>query len=107
LRVGDGGRAFDRGYTGRRARPYPTRWGCGFAVEFDQPCIKPQLRRTEANTFLEELDWLLLRKAIEEPDEGDLVGKAKPIIRAAAPAELHKIFLGQGGGPLERETLPV
>jgi len=70
LRVGDGGRAFDRGYTGRRARHYPTRWGCGFAVEFDQPCIKPQLRRTEANTFLEELDWLLLRKAVEEPDEG-------------------------------------
>jgi len=76
-------------------------------VEFDQPCIKPQLRRTEANTFLEELDWLLLRKAIEEPDEGDLVGKAKPVIRAAAPAELHKIFLDQGGDPLERETLPV
>jgi hypothetical protein len=70
----------------------------------DQPCIKPQLRRTEANTFLEELEWLLLRKAIEEPD---LVGKAKPVIRAAAPAELHKIFLGQGGGLLERETLPV
>ena len=34
-----------------------------FAVEFDQPCIKPQLRRTEANKFLEELEWLLLRKA--------------------------------------------
>ena len=38
-----------------------------FAVEFDQPCIKPQLRCTEANKFLEELEWLLLRKAIEEP----------------------------------------
>jgi hypothetical protein len=43
-----------------------------FAVEFDQPCIKPQLRCTEANKFLEELEWLLLRKAIEEPDEGYL-----------------------------------
>jgi hypothetical protein len=24
-----------------------------FAVEFDQPCIKPQLRRAEANKFLQ------------------------------------------------------
>ena len=45
-----------------------------FAVEFDQPCIKPQLRCTEANKFLEELEWLLLRKAIEEPDEVTLLG---------------------------------
>jgi hypothetical protein len=44
------------------------------AVEFDQPCIKPQLRRAEANKFLEELEWLLLREATQEPDEGDLVG---------------------------------
>jgi hypothetical protein len=45
-----------------------------FAVEFDQPYIKPQLRCTEANKFLEELEWLLLRKAIEEPDEVTLLG---------------------------------
>jgi hypothetical protein len=44
--------------------------------------------------------WLL-RKAIEEPDEGDLVGKAKPVMRAPAHAELHEIFLGQAGGALE------
>jgi len=36
--------------------------GLPFAVEFDQPCIKPQLRRAEANQFLEELEGLLLRK---------------------------------------------
>ncbi|MGA8658838.1 MAG: hypothetical protein WB586_22110, partial [Chthoniobacterales bacterium] len=42
-----------------------------------------------------------MRKAIEEPDEGDLVGKAKPVVRAPVPAELHKIFLGQAGGALE------
>ena len=65
-----------------------------FAVEFDQPCIKPQLRRAEANKFLEELEWLLLWKTIEEPDEGDPVGKAKPVMRAPAPAELHEIFFG-------------
>ena len=69
-----------------------------FAVEFDQPYIKPQLRCTEANKFLEEL---VLRKAIEEPDEGYLVGKAKPVMRAPASAELHEIFLGQAGGALE------
>jgi hypothetical protein len=56
------------------------------------------LRRTEANKFLEELEGLLLRKTIEEPDEGDLVGKAKPVMRAPAPAELREIFLGQAGG---------
>ena len=48
-----------------------------FAVEFDQPCIKPQLRCTEANKFLEEFEWLLLRKAIEEPDEGYLVRQSQ------------------------------
>jgi hypothetical protein len=52
-----------------------------FAVEFDQPCIKPQLRRAEANKFLQQLEWLLLWKAIEEPDKGDLVGKAKPVMK--------------------------
>jgi hypothetical protein len=35
-----------------------------FAVEFDQPRIKPQLRRAKENQFLEGL----LREAIEEPD---------------------------------------
>jgi hypothetical protein len=54
-----------------------------FAVEFDQPCIKPQLRRAEANQFLEELEGLLLRETIEEPDEGDLIGKAKPVMGSA------------------------
>ena len=72
-----------------------------FAVEFDQPCIKAQPRRAEANQFLDELEGRLLREAIEEPDEGDLVGKAKPVMRAPAIAELHEIFLGQAGGALE------
>ena len=35
-----------------------------FAVQFDQPWIKPQLRRAEANQFLEEVEGLLLRKFI-------------------------------------------
>ena len=72
-----------------------------FAVKFDQPCIKTQLRRAEANQFLEELERLLLRETTEEPDEADLVGKAKPVMRAPALAELHEIFLGQAGGSLE------
>ena len=33
-----------------------------FAVEFDQLYIKPQLRRAEANQFLEELEGLLRKK---------------------------------------------
>jgi hypothetical protein len=61
---------------------------------------KHQLHRAEVNQFLEELEGLL-GEAIEEPDEGDLVGKAKPVMRAPALAELHEIFLGQAGGSLE------
>ena len=72
-----------------------------FAVELNQPCIESQLRRAETNQFLEKLEGLLPRKAIEEPDESDLVGKAKSVMRAPAPAELHEIFLGRSGGPLE------
>jgi hypothetical protein len=37
----------------------------------------------------------------EEPDEADLVGKAKPVMRAPALAELREIFLGQAGGSRE------
>jgi hypothetical protein len=59
-----------------------------FAVEFDQPCIKPQLRSAEANQFLEELEWLLLRETVKKPDKGDLVGKTKPVMGAPALAEL-------------------
>ena len=72
-----------------------------FAVEFDQSCIKPQLRRAEGKHFLNELKGLLLREMVKEPNEGDLVGKAKPVMRAPAFAKLHEIFLGQGGGPFE------
>src|SRR5438552_12603938 len=57
-----------------------------FALEFDQPCIKPQLRRAEANQFLEELEGLLLREAIKEPHERDLIGKPKPVMRESKGA---------------------
>ena len=56
-----------------------------FAVEFGQPWIEPQLRRAEANQFLEELEVLLLREAIEEPHEADLIGKANPVYAGVAP----------------------
>jgi len=55
-----------------------------FAVEFDQPCIKPQLRSAEANQFLDELKGLLLRETVKEPDKGELVGKTKPVMGAPA-----------------------
>jgi hypothetical protein len=35
-----------------------------------------------------------LREMIEEPDEGDLIGKAQPVMRAPALAELHEILCG-------------
>ena len=63
-----------------------------FAVEFDQLCIKPQLRCAEANQFLQELEGLLLREAVEEPDEGDLIGKPEPVMRTPTLAKLHEIF---------------
>jgi hypothetical protein len=71
-----------------------------FEIEFDQPGIKTQLRPAEVNHFLEELEGLLLRKAIEEPDEGDLVGKAEPVMTAPALAEL----LRRGVNPLYDAT---
>jgi hypothetical protein len=39
-----------------------------FAVEFDQPCIEPQLRCAEANQFPDELEGLLLRRAAQALD---------------------------------------
>jgi hypothetical protein len=57
------------------------------------PASSPNCDRAEAKQFLEELEELLLRETIEEPDEGDLVGKVKPVMRAPALAELHEIFL--------------
>jgi hypothetical protein len=59
------------------------------------------LCRAEANQFFKELEGLLLREAIEEPNESDLIGKAEPVMRAQALAKLHKIFLAEGGGALE------
>jgi hypothetical protein len=43
----------------------------------------------------------LTRETTEEPDEADLVGKAKPVMRAPAIAELHEIFLVHAGSSLE------
>jgi len=44
---------------------------------------------------------LLLRETVKEPDKGDLVANAKPVMGTPALAELHEIFLGQAGGALE------
>jgi len=71
-----------------------------FAVESHQLYVKPQLRRAKANQFLKELEGLLLREPIEEPDERDLIGKAEPVMRAPTVAELHEIFLGQAAARL-------
>ena len=60
-----------------------------FAVESHQLYVKPQLRRAKANQFLKELEGLLLREPIEEPDESDLIGKAEPVMRAPTVAELE------------------
>jgi hypothetical protein len=66
-----------------------------FAVEFDQPCIKPQLRSAEANQFLEELEWLLLRETVKEPDKGDLVGNGGDLtpLDHVSPVERDNVLL--------------
>jgi len=66
-----------------------------FAVEFDQPCIKPQLRSAEANQFLEELEWLLLRETVKEPDKGDLVGNRGDLslLDHVSPVERDNVLL--------------
>lgn len=56
------------------------------AVKFDQPCIKPQLRRAEPNQFLEEICTAAqtkaetLEKQLEEYIRGDPI---KAILIAA------------------------
>jgi hypothetical protein len=50
------------------------------ARRFDQARLDPRLRRVEAHRLIDDLEWLLLRKPIEEPDEAELVGKAEPVI---------------------------
>jgi hypothetical protein len=51
-----------------------------FTVNLDQALFEPQLRRTEAHQLVEDLERLLPREAIEEPDEGKLVGHAEPVM---------------------------
>lgn len=46
---------------------------------------------------IEKLERVLLREAIEEPDEGNLVVEPQPIVRPPALADLHEIFAGQDG----------
>ncbi len=75
--------------------------GCRFAIELDQRCIKPQLCRAEAHQFIYDLKWLLLGKAIEQPDEGTPVAKAEPVVQAPALADLNQVFVLEGGDALE------
>lgn len=72
-----------------------------FAVEIDQTRFDPQLRRTEAYQLVEDLERLLPREAIKEPNEGELVGKAKPVVGAPTLADLCGVLLGQGGGAFQ------
>jgi 2-keto-3-deoxy-galactonokinase len=72
-----------------------------FAVELYQARVNSQLRRAEAHELVGRLEWLLLGKPIEETDEGNLVGEAKPIVGAPALANLPQVFFGQGGGAFE------
>jgi hypothetical protein len=57
--------------------------------------------RAEARQFLDNLEWLLAGEAIKQPHESDLVGKAKPVVRAPALNDLHLIFTGETSGVLE------
>ena len=67
--------------------------------------LKPLARRNALSVSHEGLradsERLVDSETVKEPNEGDLVGKAKPVMRAPALAKLHEIFLGQGGGPFE------
>jgi hypothetical protein len=62
--------------------------------------LKPLARRNALSVSHEGLradsERLVDSETVKEPNEGDLVGKAKPVMRAPALAKLHEIFLGQG-----------
>ena len=59
-----------------------------FAVELDQARINSQLGRAEPHQLVDDFEWLLFREAIEQTDEGNLVGEAEPIVGASALADL-------------------
>jgi hypothetical protein len=66
--------------------------------------LKPLARRNALSVSHEGLradsERLVDSETVKEPNEGDLVGKAKPVMRAPALAKLHEIFLGQGWRPV-------
>jgi len=55
----------------------------------------------EGHQFIHDLKWLLLLETIEQPDEGNLVARAEPLVRTTAFTDLHQVFVAGGGGALE------
>jgi predicted regulator of Ras-like GTPase activity (Roadblock/LC7/MglB family) len=54
------------------------------------------LRRDEAQQFVADFQGLLIREAVEQPDEADLIGEPQAVVVAATSGDLDQVGLGQG-----------
>jgi len=65
-------------------------------VLLEAGCVDVQLRRDEAQQFIADLQGLLIREAVEQSDEADLIGEAQAVVVAATFGDLDQVGLGQG-----------
>ena len=75
-----------------------------FGVVPDHIRIGTQLQSCEPQNFAVDLQRLLLRKAPEHTNEGDLVGEAQPVVgspalRNLAPVVLEEAAVADEAGP--------
>jgi hypothetical protein len=70
-------------------------------VDLDEASANAELDRGEAHEVVEDLEGLLLRKSVQQPNEGQLVGEAESVLRPAALADLRQVALGEGRFALE------
>ena len=51
------------------------------------------MRRDEAQQFVADLEGLLIREAVEQPDEADLIGESQAVVVAATFGDLDQVGL--------------
>jgi hypothetical protein len=71
------------------------------AVEIDHPRIDAKLDRREVHEIIDDLELLLLGDAVQEPDEGKLLGEAEPVLRPPAFVDYHEVGVRQRRLPLQ------
>lgn len=63
-------------------------------VAFDPFFVDADLERGEVDQILADLDGPLCGKAIEQPDESDLVGESEAVVHAASLGDFRQVGFG-------------